>query len=84
VVQASYNSATVDTAKRAFLQGVSVLVVDWSLLTPGTMNPENCSGNRQLLELHIGEGFPVRRVATLEDPTLKIDFDTVLLRKIVE
>lgn len=78
VIEASENSASVDTAKRAFLQGKTVLVVDWSKFAGSETERPKMAGNRQLLDLGIARGFPQRPVSDLSDPTLESDFSCLL------
>lgn len=59
VMECSYDSGTVDTAKRAFLQNRRVLAVQWDYI-PGLWRdhaPKD-SGNAQLFQEFIAEPFP--------------------------
>lgn len=84
VVEASENSASVDTAKRAYLQGKTVCVVDWSRFTTPSDETPKISGNRQLLELGIARGFPGGAVTDVSDPKLTNEFGALLSTVVAE
>jgi hypothetical protein len=78
VIEASENSASVDTAKRAYLQGKMVCMVDWSRFTTPSDETPKISGARQLKELGIARGFPSGAVTDFADPKLANEFGALL------
>jgi DNA processing protein len=78
VIEASENSASLDTAKRAHLQGKVVLAVDWTKFPGLESERPKMAGNRQLFELGIARSFPERPVSDLSDPFLEDRFVELL------
>jgi hypothetical protein len=74
VIEASVNSASVDTAKRAHLQGKTVLAVNWSRFPSVDIDRPKTSGIAQLIALGIAEPFPDCSVGDLADPLLTSSF----------
>jgi hypothetical protein len=74
VIEASENSASVDTAKRAFLQGKVVVAIDWSRFPSVETKRPKMSGLKQLFDLGIARAFPEAPVANLSDPFVRESF----------
>jgi predicted Rossmann fold nucleotide-binding protein DprA/Smf involved in DNA uptake len=54
VVESSKDSATVDTAKRAWFQGKTILAIEWENIDSLRHRPK-CEGNKQLIDLGIAK-----------------------------
>jgi predicted Rossmann fold nucleotide-binding protein DprA/Smf involved in DNA uptake len=68
-VECSENSATVDSAKRAKIQGKVVLAVDWSRIKE-TWHPPEQTGATQLIRESIAIAFPNCEVDSIRDSRL--------------
>jgi DNA processing protein len=68
-VECSKNSATVDAAKRARLQGKKVFVIDWSRIDRKWHKPKT-SGTLQLMEENVAEAIPSMQVSDIRSPVI--------------
>jgi len=66
-VECSHDSATVDSAKRAKLQGKKVVVIDWTKIRH-TYHKPKISGATQLIQENVADAIPKIRVSNIEDP----------------
>lgn len=76
-VECSQDSATVDAAKRAKIQGKKVVVIDW-LKIRKTWHEPKTSGARQLIEEKVAEALPRGPVSDIRDPHLMQEFHEML------
>lgn len=81
-VECSKDSATVDSAKRAKIQGKKVLVVDWSKILHTWHEPKS-SGASQLMQEKVAESFPSMPVSNIGDPRLLQEFNELITDCIV-
>ena len=65
-VECKHDSATVDTAKRAFIQGRAVFAVQWDFVSQQWREPE-AAGNVQLFREMIAQPIPSRPTRTLKE-----------------
>ena len=65
-IECNCDGATVDTAKRAYLQGKEVLTIDWENIRFIEKKP-NSSGNNQLINDLIAKPYPQRPIDSLEE-----------------
>ena len=59
VIESRKDSGTIDCAKRAYLQGKKVYVVNWDLVDPSYAAAIETTGNEQLIEEGIAVGIPL-------------------------
>jgi DNA processing protein len=76
-VECSKDSATVDAAKRAWIQGKKVVVIDWSKIRDTWHEPKS-SGALQLIQEKVAEAFPREPVSDIRDSRLMQEFDQLL------
>jgi len=78
-VECSKDSATVDTAKRAKIQGKKVFAIDWSRIRKKGNEPKT-GGTRQLLEEKIADALPSGPVDDIRARRLLEEFSVMLGR----
>jgi DNA processing protein len=66
VVESMQKSATVDSAKRAYIQNRSVIAVDWEQVG-NLWNAPKCDGNKHLLAEGIAKPFPSHKTSCWEE-----------------
>lgn len=76
-VECSENSATVDAARRAKIQGKKVVVINWARIRQTWHQPKT-SGAMQLIQEKIAEAIPCGPVSNIGDPRLVQDFHELL------
>lgn len=72
-VECSKDSATVDAAKRAKIQGKKVVVIDWARIQHTWHKPKT-SGAMQLIQEKVAEAIPSRPVSNIGDTRLVQEF----------
>lgn len=76
-VECSKDSATVDAAKRAKIQGSTVIAVDWARIRDKWHEPKT-SGGTQLIRDKVAVPFPSMLVSDIADPCLMQEFHKLI------
>jgi predicted Rossmann fold nucleotide-binding protein DprA/Smf involved in DNA uptake len=76
-VECSEDSATVDAAHRAYIQGKQVFAIDWSRIGEKWHEPKN-SGSLQLERERVAKLLPSQRVKDIRDERLLDEFHQLL------
>lgn len=77
VIEAKMNSGTIDTARRASIQGKKIYAVDWSKIGKKRHTP-NISGFHQLTAEGIAISFPFSHVTDILDSAIANQFQEIL------